>query len=254
LPGIGRSTAGAILSLACGQRYPILDGNVKRVLTRFHALEGWPGNSHVQRTLWKLAQRHTPAIRVAEYTQAIMDLGATVCTRVRPDCPRCPLGADCAARAAGRQAAFPARRTPKSLPVRQAILLLACNDRGEVLLERRPPAGIWGGLWSFPQADSGAVIAAWCRDTLGITLCESETWPVMRHTFSHFHLDITPLLARVAIADSRQMEGGNRLWYNIGRKDERGFAAPVEKLLQQLSIRLAGNESHDTKRALRKTG
>jgi A/G-specific adenine glycosylase len=254
LPGIGRSTAGAILSLACGQRHPILDGNVKRVLARFHAVDGWPGQARVQQTLWELAERHTPKNRVAEYTQAIMDLGATVCTRTRPDCAHCPLGAGCAALAGGRQAAFPARRSRKAVPVRKAMLLLVCNDRNEVLLEQRPPAGVWGGLWSFPEAAPGTDVTAWCRDTLGVALHERETWPERRHTFTHFHLDIIPVLARVGAREDRLMEGGNRLWYNIGHADERGFAAPVARLLRQLSERLVEKASHDAKRTLRKTG
>jgi A/G-specific adenine glycosylase len=254
LPGIGRSTAGAILALACGQRHPILDGNVKRVLTRYHVVDGWPGRADVQQALWELAERHTPTTRVAEYTQAIMDLGATVCTRTRPDCPQCPLGAGCAARAAGCQTAYPGRRVRKPLPVRQTILLLAVNERDEVLLEKRPPAGIWGGLWSFPEAAADADPVVWCRESLGMTLREWQAWPVLRHTFSHFHLDITPVQARIAGADNRLMEDGNRLWYNISRQDERGIAAPVGKLLKQLSERLAERASHGTKRALRKTG
>jgi A/G-specific adenine glycosylase len=235
LPGVGRSTAGAILALAAGQRHPILDGNVKRVLARFHALQGWPGQAAVQKTLWELAERYTPRKRVSAYTQAMMDLGATLCTRIRPACARCPLAADCRACATGRQAEFPSPRPGKSLPVRSTRMLLLCNERNEVLLERRPPAGIWGGLWSFPEPTPDAALEAWCRAHLGMPVYIRETWPVVRHSFSHFHLEITPLLATAATPLAGVGETPGRLWYNTGCGGERGFAAPVERLLRRLS-------------------
>jgi len=235
LPGVGRSTAGAILSLACGQYYPILDGNVKRVLTRCYAIAGWPGQSRVQKQLWTLAERHTPEQQTAAYTQAMMDLGATVCTRVRPRCDVCPVNAGCAAHAAGKETNFPSPRPKKTLPVRSVCMLMLCNDDHEVLLEQRPPAGIWGGLWSFPEFPAADGVTAGCRESLGIKVGETEAWPVVRHTFSHFHLDITPVYARLGEYQSTVMEDLGRLWYNTTENDERGLAAPVEKLLQRLS-------------------
>jgi A/G-specific adenine glycosylase len=240
LPGVGRSTAGAILSLAYGQRHPILDGNVKRVLTRYHAVAGWPGQSGVLKTLWELAERHTPVQTVAEYTQAMMDLGATVCTRTRPVCEQCPVSTGCKAYATASQADFPAARPRKRLPVRKTAMLLCCNDRYEVIMEKRPPAGIWGGLWSFPEPGPDSVVDSWCRDEMGLSVTLLEEWPVVRHTFSHFHLDITPVLVQ---ADGHQnnlghegiREADNRLWYSAKGTDELGFAAPVEKLLQRFS-------------------
>jgi len=235
LPGIGRSTAGAVLSLACGQHHPILDGNVKRVLARYHAIEGWPGQADVLKTLWSLAESCTPAARAAAYTQAIMDLGATVCTRGRPACAQCPLSADCRARQSGRQTDYPTPRPKKALPVRAVTLLLLCNERDEILLEKRPPAGIWGGLWSFPElAASPGAEAAWQQAT-GIRFRRIEAWPVVRHTFTHFQLEITPLLAGVGKEADLVMEGADRVWYNTTQTTERGLAAPVKKLLQKVS-------------------
>jgi len=254
LPGVGRSTAGAILSLACAQRHPILDGNAKRVLARFHAVDGWPGQAAVQARLWQLAGTHTPHARVAHYTQAIMDLGATLCTRGRPNCAQCPVQAGCAAHGSGRQADFPAPRPARTLPVRTVTLLLLGNQAGELLLERRPPSGIWGGLWSFPELDADTDIVDWCARRLGISVQHTEHWPVMRHTFSHFHLDITPVLAQADVPAGRIMDEGLRVWYNPGQADERGLAAPVAKLVGQYLNREHGRAGNDENRAMRKTG
>jgi A/G-specific adenine glycosylase len=254
LPGIGRSTAGAILSLACDQYYPILDGNVKRVLTRYHALAGWPGQSGVLKQLWALAERYTPEQRTAAYTQAIMDLGATLCTRVRPRCDNCPVSAGCAAHAAGEETDYPSPRPKKTLPVRSVCMLMLCNDDAEVLLEQRPAAGIWGGLWSFPEFSKLDDIDGRCRESLGLEVREITAWPVVRHTFSHFHLDITPVFARAGAEQAMVMEAPDRLWYNTTGLEERGLAAPVEKLLQRLSVQQGLRVHDDTNSKLRKTG
>jgi A/G-specific adenine glycosylase len=235
LPGIGRSTAGAILSLAFGRRHPILDGNVKRVLARYYCVEGWPGQSGVMKKLWQLAERHTPEKHVSAYTQAIMDLGATLCTRTQPACDQCPLCDGCMARANGRQADFPSPRPRKPLPVRETTMLLLTNARREVVIEKRPAVGIWGGLWSFPEISPGVAVDEWCRETIGLSVDRTEQWPVVRHTFSHFHLDITPVIAIADILPDRVMEGDARLWYNTNSKQELGFAAPVGKLLGRLA-------------------
>jgi len=235
LPGSGRSTAGAILSLAFGQRHPILDGNGKRVLARYYCVEGWPGQSGVLKKLWQLAERHTPEKRVSAYTQAIMDLGATLCTRTQPACDHCPLCDDCMARANGRQADFPSPRPRKALPVRETTMLLLTNARREVVIEKRPAVGIWGGVWSFPEISPGVGVDAWCRETIGLSVDRTEQWPVVRHTLSHFHLDITPVIAIADILPDRVMEGDARLWYNTNSKQELGFAAPVGKLLGRLA-------------------
>ncbi|MGD2112590.1 MAG: A/G-specific adenine glycosylase [Gammaproteobacteria bacterium] len=254
LPGVGRSTAGAILTLACAQCHPILDGNVKRVLARFHAVAGWPGQAAVQQRLWKLAERYTPPARAAHYTQAIMDLGSTLCTRGRPDCARCPVQAGCAAYASGRQADYPQARPAKALPVRTVALLLLGNPAGELLLERRPPAGIWGGLWSLPELAADADIGAWCAQRLGLPVTRTGEWPVLRHTFSHFHLDITPVLARTDAARGRIMDAGLQVWYKPGQADERGLAAPVARLVARYFRTQQAGAGDDTNRAVRETG
>ena len=253
LPGVGRSTAGAILSLACGQSQPILDGNVKRVLARYHAVTGWPGQAAVLRELWSLAEHHTPQQECAAYTQAMMDLGATVCTRSRPQCGTCPLSADCDAFAMQRVGEYPAPRPRKTLPVRSVCMLLLCDGTDAVLLQKRPPSGIWGGLWSFPEFDVTDGTVNWCERTLGLDARELERWPVMRHSFSHFHLDITPVLARLDGPADAVMDAGTQLWYKPLGEEQRGLAAPVQTLLQQLTTHRQWNQ-HDKNRALRKTG
>ena len=235
LPGIGRSTAGAILALACRQRHAILDGNVKRVLARFHAVEGWPGKASVLQRLWDLAWQHTPDRQVAQYTQAMMDLGATVCTRGRPDCDGCPLMADCLACQAGRQRDYPAARPRKRLPVRRTRMLLLYNDRQEVLLERRPPSGIWGGLWSLPELAGDEGVEDWCAGRLGVAARVTAEWPVVPHTFSHFRLDMQPVLAHAAGRAATVMDAAGWLWYKPDTGQERGLAAPVAQLLQRFN-------------------
>jgi A/G-specific adenine glycosylase len=274
LPGIGRSTAGAILAQAYGERHPILDGNVKRVLARYHAIDEPLAGVAVERRLWELADRHTPQTRVADYTQAIMDLGATLCRRAQPQCPHCPLRADCAAHAAGRPETYPHPKPHKTIPVRSVRMLMIRDGRGHILLQRRPPAGIWGGLWGLPEC-SAHDVRAWCRDALGLEIETGERWPTLRHSFSHFHLDIHPVPARlidgggvmgepgssrthlmcvragehpttngragVSYPKSARpgtagtaMESPDTIWYNCRLPDERGLAAPVRRLLDQL--------------------
>jgi A/G-specific adenine glycosylase len=242
LPGIGRSTAGAILALAAGQRHAILDGNVKRVLARMHAIDGWPANTQVQAKLWTLAETHTPSTDVDRYTQAIMDLGATVCTRSRPVCQLCPLADVCIAHAQGRETDYPAPKPRIARPLRNTLLLMLRNPRGDVLLEQRPPAGIWGGLWSFPEctpAQSAQDLRQWCEERLGYSIRDIDYWPVVRHGFSHFDLDIMPVSARVSTAQLAQaMEPRSTVWYNNAIPDARGLAAPVKRLLNRLFDRI----------------
>ncbi len=233
LPGIGRSTAGAILAQALDQRHAILDGNVKRVLSRYHAISGWPGTKTVEDQLWELAEAATPRQRLADYTQAIMDLGASVCGR-KPNCPECPLAETCRARIEGDPRAFPTPKPRKTLPVRETTMLLIRNEDGLLLLEQRPPAGIWGGLWSLPECPTDRDPAEFCQANLGLELNHTETGPRLRHTFSHFHLDISTLLARVSAAKPAIMEGRPQVWYNSRRPDARGLPAPVKALLEGL--------------------
>ncbi|MFM1892229.1 MAG: A/G-specific adenine glycosylase [Pseudomonadota bacterium] len=234
LPGVGRSTAGAVLSLALGQRHPILDGNVKRVLARCYAIDGWPGRTAVQRELWELAERHTPAGRVRDYNQAMMDLGAGVCTRSRPACGACPLGATCRAHARGNPAAYPGRKPRRELPARAVAMLLVRDPTGRLLLEQRPPSGVWGGLWGLPELALDADPLAWTRETLGATARLGRRLAPRRHSFSHFHLDIQPLEILLPEAGCRVLDGDRRVWYNLAQPDARGLAAPVSRLIQEL--------------------
>jgi len=235
LPGIGRSTAGAILSLSLGRHHAILDGNVKRVLARFFAEPGWPGATRVAATLWEHAERLTPRQRVAEYNQAMMDLGAGVCTRARPRCEQCPLQRDCVARANGNPTDYPGKKPRKAMPVRETQMLLLQGRDDRLLLQRRPPSGVWGGLLSLPEVAVGDDPARWCHRELGLLVAEDGRWDVVRHTFSHFHLDITPVLLRTKSPAGRVMEGDEWLWYNGDAVA--GLPAPVARLLARWARR-----------------
>ncbi len=234
LPGIGRSTAGAIASIAQGQRAAILDGNVKRVLARFHAVAGWPGEPAVAKTLWQYAEQHVPQKRVGDYTQAMMDIGATVCTRSKPRCEACPLRSQCAAYWQDAVAQYPGRKLSKVLPVKSVQMLMIRNSRGEVLLQQRPPVGLWGGLWCFPEippeSDAGEYVAALC----GQKARRSEIWPGWRHSFSHYHLDIVPVLLTVS-RTPRQISEPGAQWLHPANTTHLGLATPVQRLLAQLA-------------------
>jgi A/G-specific adenine glycosylase len=234
LPGIGRSTAGAIASIAFRQPAAILDGNVKRVLARYHAVEGWPGQTPVAAELWEFAEAHTPKSKVADYSQAMMDLGATLCTRSKPDCPSCPLSSDCLGHQQGDALLYPGKKPKKVLPVKSAQMLIVRNKRGEVMLEKRPPTGIWGGLWSFPQLTSEQDPVKYCIETLGQKPAEIETWPKYRHTFSHYHLEINPVVITLKKQPTMIMEDQRQLWYNVQQPQAIGLATPIKKLLSQL--------------------
>ncbi len=205
LPGIGPSTAAAILAQALGQPHAILDGNVKRVLARYHGVEGWPGEKAVEAVLWDHARQHTPSRRVADYTQAIMDLGATVCRRSRPDCDACPLSGRCVARQQDRVADLPTRKPAKTLPTKQRRFLLI-QEASAVLMEKRPDNGIWGGLWSLPELAMAEDVATGCQQRWGLKVIESSDLEAFRHTFSHFHLDITPCRVTVAAGSRHRQE------------------------------------------------
>lgn len=234
LPGVGRSTAGAIASIAFSQRYPILDGNVKRVLTRIAGVTGYPSDTATAKKLWQLADEQTPAERVADYTQAIMDLGATVCTRSKPKCSLCPLSNKCYAYRKNMIAEFPGKKPKKILPVRQTTLLMICDDTKNILLEKRPPLGIWGGLWSFPELGENT-LEEWCQQH-HFAIATTKKWAAFRHTFSHYHLDITPFLVEIKMRPHKIMESDRFVWYNITQGDSRGLPAPINKLLESLCL------------------
>jgi len=229
LPGIGPSTAGAILAQVLGQRHAILDGNVKRVLARHRAIEGWPGQATVARQLWQWAEACTPEADLADYTQAIMDLGATVCTRTSAKCEACPLSDDCSAHEQQRVAEFPGRKPRKSLPVREKRLLIIRNEQGHYLMEKRPPAGIWGGLWSLPELAMDQHVDAAVQQNWQLTVNGYRDLSMFRHTFSHFHLDITPCEVQVEPANTVIADGGRYQWHDdLSRL---ALAAPVSAIL-----------------------
>ncbi len=230
LPGIGPSTAGAILAQALGQRHAILDGNVKRVLARYQVIEGWPAQSQVEKTLWRWAEKYTPEQQVADYTQAIMDLGATVCTRASARCDVCPLQADCQAYQTNRVAELPTRKPKKILPIREKRLLIIRNEQGDYLMEKRPPAGIWGGLWSLPELAMEQAVVEVIQQNWQLTVNQHNDLPVFRHTFSHFHLDITPCEVRVAQTAQLIAEGERYRW--CADITQLALAAPVSTILQ----------------------
>lgn len=232
LPGIGRSTAGAVLALAFGQRHPILDGNVKRVLARHAAIDGWPGVTSVSKQLWRLAEELTPDDRLDAYSQAMMDLGATVCTRGRPACDACPVKRDCLAMRDGEPERYPGRKPRRERPLRSTIMILAVAD-GAVYLERRPASGIWGGLWSLPEVSN---VDAWCAARLNTAAIDAEPWDSLRHSFSHYDLDITPIVVRVDAASSRVADDADSTWHQLDAAPPGGIAAPVTKLINSLRI------------------
>ena len=242
LPGIGRSTAGAILATAFNQRQPILDGNVKRVLTRVHAIEGWPGKHQISRKLWQLSDQFTPDKRVAEYTQAMMDLGAILCTRSKPDCPACPVKNGCLARLEARTADFPFPKPKKILPVKQTVLLILANGENEILLQQRPPVGIWGGLWSLPEFSQINDALLWCRQ-YDMQIIKQQALSRQRHTFSHFHLDYTPIRVLVKNPANNVLEGNQTVWYKAEQIKKLGLPAPVKRLLNQ-EIALDSYKTH----------
>lgn len=233
LPGIGRSTAGAILALSGDARHPILDGNAKRVLARYHAVAGWPGQSAVSRILWEYAERHTPEDNVAAYTQAMMDLGAKICTRTGPRCGECPLAADCAALAMGRETDFPGRREKKTKPLKTTQMILVYTE-DSVFMERRPPSGIWGGLWSFPEIDPQRDASSWCEETLNASPVAIEQWSTVRHSFTHYDLDIEPTAVRLEKLSRTVADGDDHIWYELDSPRQVGIAAPVAGLIEIL--------------------
>ncbi|WP_111641356.1 A/G-specific adenine glycosylase [Marinimicrobium alkaliphilum] len=233
LPGIGRSTAGAIVSIAFERRAPILDGNVKRVLARYHGIDGWPGKTAVLNQLWSVADTHTPPERSRDYTQAMMDMGAILCTRSRPACDQCPVQGGCHAHGAGDVSRYPGKKPKKALPVKSVQLLMVRDPNGEILLEQRPAQGIWGGLWSFPELARDASAIGHAEQAYG-PVADIEVWDGYRHTFSHYHLDIVPVLLQLAREPAQIADVDRHRWYSLHNPPDVGLAAPVKRLLEQL--------------------
>lgn len=237
LPGIGRSTAGAILAIAYGEPHAILDGNVKRVLSRVHAITSPISERATEAQLWELAEHYTPKAHVAEYTQAIMDLGATICRARRPDCPVCPLRTSCAANAAGSPERYPIRSRRKKLPERSTRMLILEDHAGQILLKKRPSRGLWGGLWSLPEIAANSC-AQQALDALGreleLTIRATGALAPLRHSFTHFHLNIEPLTARIVGRASGMVENCGAVWYNLAHNAPGGLPKPVAHLIEQL--------------------
>lgn len=248
LSGVGRSTAGAVLSSVLNSPHPILDGNVKRVLSRYFAVEGWAGEKAVENQLWRLSERVTPTKQVADFNQAMMDLGAMICTRTKPKCLLCPLQENCQTNARQAWDKFPAKKPKKTLPERQAYFLIL-KAGSKVLLQKREEKGIWGGLFAFPQFSSLAELE---KCELMNDLSISQQLTTFRHTFSHFHLDITPILVEVNLQKKdkklplvAQENAGNYLssisskadyWYDFSQHNEIGLATPVKRILDELAF------------------
>lgn len=238
LPGIGRSTAGAILALSRGQRHPILDGNVKRVLARVFGIAGDPSSAAVIAALWAQSEACTPVVKVGAYTQAIMDLGATVCSRTRPACTVCPMITGCVAAIEGRQAELPGKKQKRARGSRQATLLIA--ETGEVdsiavLVERRPATGLWGGLWSPPQFESEFAALDWCRREIGEPQTTAQPLSPIHHAFTHFDLCLHPLRVRCR-PNAAVHDGDDRLWYQLKAPPRVGLPQPIRQLFERLRL------------------
>ncbi len=230
LPGIGRSTAGAILALCYEKPFPILDGNVKRVLTRYFNIAGWPGKSQVEKKLWKLSERLLPAKQIADYTQSLMDLGALICTIQTPDCAVCPVRNNCQARIANKIALRPGKKPAVSKPQRSVIMLII-TVKDSVLLVRRPPTGIWAGLMCFPEFTRFESMEIWCRKQLKASYSINE-WAVFKHTFTHFHLIVTPIHINLPAKPKQGVRETSYVWCKMYA--QLAVPAPVKKLLQKL--------------------
>lgn len=231
LPGIGKSTAGAIAAIAFGKKAAILDGNVKRILTRLYQLSPQTTHAQFSKALWKIAALCTPEHRPGDYAQAIMDLGATVCTRTKPKCRICPLQMTCKAYASGQQLKFPVRMASKKRPVRNTYFIIVYNRKQKTaLLEKRPPSGIWGGLLSFPECTSKAEIPEFCEDVLHISAKTFRTAPKIKHNFTHFQLNITPVYID-SYTYLQKVAAPRFIWYGAHMPTEYGLCKPAKYLL-----------------------
>jgi A/G-specific adenine glycosylase len=232
LPGIGRSTAGAILAQAWGDRFPIMDGNVKRVLARVNGIEGWPGIPAVEKQLWTIAVQHLPHARLADYVQAQMDFGATLCTRHDPACRACPLQHGCVAFNEGRVAELPTPKPGKPLPGREAIMLWAEDRDGNVLLQRRPPTGVWASLWSLPEAADHENARHWFDAHLAGDYDTASPLAAIAHVFTHYRLQIQPLRWRGMALRTQVADNDDLRWVPRDAMRTLGIPAPIRKLLQ----------------------
>jgi A/G-specific adenine glycosylase len=233
LPGIGRSTAAAVLSLALNKHHAILDGNVKRVLARCYTVDGYNGQTSFEKALWPITDKLTPKIQVAHYNQAMMDLGALVCTRSKPNCEQCPLQSGCLAFAGSEQSNYPQKKPKKTTPVKSTIMVIPRINH-KVLMEKRPPSGIWGGLWCFLETDHQENITS-LLEGLNLTTSNQQALSPFRHTFSHFHLDIQPILVDCQQGQAKEINDNvKQQWYDLHIENTVGLAASTQQLLTLL--------------------
>ena len=231
LPGIGRSTAGAILSFCFDKPYPVLDGNVRRVLARYHAVGGWPGQKEVAKRLWQFAEMHTPKSHIGEYTQGIMDVGSGVCLAKQPLCAKCPVKSTCKAFEEKDFLNFPGAKPKKNRSHKKMTMVMIRDKLGNVFLHQRPITGIWGGLWSFPECPQGLRPEVWIQETFGLYVRCEEPWEGFCHQLSHVDLEIRPL---PAILDKPKLVTSTSIWYKPGMPIKLGLSSPVTRLLEQL--------------------
>ena len=232
LPGVGQSTAAAISAFAFGERQAILDGNVKRVFARQFGVAGFPGEKKIETKLWSVSNEALPKKNIESYTQGLMDLGATVCLRTRPLCLACPVEESCIAKREGRIKELPTPRPRKAVPEKSSTMLIIAHA-GEVLLEKRPPTGVWAGMWCFPELINGASPRDVCRDRYGLETKPLKPWGVLQHGFTHFKLSITPQPITVQKKLARAAEPGV-MWLSI----EDALAAAIPKPVRELLIKL----------------
>lgn len=231
LPGIGLSTAGAILSLSQNICASILDGNVKRVLSRYFLIETELSAAPAQQKLWQLADELTPQKNAADYNQAMMDIGATICVRSNPLCNQCPVQKSCKAFLENKQNDVPFKKQKKSIPIKKTIMLVMQNSRGEILLEKKPPVGIWGGLWSFPEIGIAQDIKSEIKKKLNADVISKKELASFRHTFSHYHLEISPVFLEVKFLEQNVCENRDLLWIDVQSASGKGIPKPVSKIL-----------------------
>jgi A/G-specific adenine glycosylase len=238
LPGIGRSTAAAVLSSVYKQPHAILDGNVKRTLARCFAVEGWPGQKKVETQLWLHAEQNTPAQDVDKYNQAMMDMGAMVCTRSKPKCTLCPVESFCIANKQNNPLDYPGKKPKTDKPTKQTWFVMLHHNH-QVWLEQRPQSGIWGGLFCFPEHPNNSIEDQLDHRAIKESAIRSiRPLIAFRHTFSHYHLEITPILVELSQQPNIIMEASKGLWYNLTQPEQIGLAAPVKQLLESLPFEI----------------
>jgi A/G-specific adenine glycosylase len=233
LSGIGRSTAAAISTFALNAPQPILDGNVKRVFARHFNIAGWPSAPKVAAKLWQIAECENPKADAIAYTQGLMDLGATLCTRTKPKCPACPVNASCAAFKLDLVSSLPTPKPRKASPEKSTTMLVFLNNR-EVLLEKRPQTGIWAGLWSLPEIDMHEIASEIALSRFGIEVEAEEPLALINHAFTHFKLAITPQPLLV-IKQTLRAQAPNTVWLPIDEAISAAIPTPVRKFLTLLT-------------------